>query len=131
MALSSASAHVASVHESEAEVTAPQAPPSAYPSTEQLQGWSTVLEVMTWLGLSLDSEITAAMLEHMGLLPSSLLKELAQIDKEEYEVELAEFRHQDKKAPLALRTKFKLLANLALVVYGLDYTPEQQRRWDA
>ena len=130
MAISSSSVLVSSVHGSEAEVSAPQFQPSAYPSSEQLQGGSTVLEVMTWLGLSLDSDITAAMLDHMGLLPSSLLKELAQIDKEEYEVELSEFRHEGKKAPLALRTKFKLLANLARVAFGLDYTPEQQRRWD-
>ena len=38
--------------------------------------------------------------------------------------------YEDRRPPLAFRTKAKLLANLARVAPGLDYTPEKKLAWE-
>ena len=70
------------------------------------------------------------MLEHMGLAVDTPLRDLALIESADYEAELLDFTFQGRKAPLAFRTKAKLLANLARVAFGLDYTPEQKLAWE-
>ena len=53
------------------------------------------------------------------------------MDKSELEAELAEWKVNDKRPNLSLRTKAKLLAHAARVFIGVDYTVEAQRAYDA
>ena len=116
-----------------ASSAAATAPNRAYPTSEEMADWRRVADVMQWLGMNTEDvqdTIETNMLEHMGLAVDTPLRDLALIQADDYDAELLEFTFNGKKAPLSFRTKAKLLANLARVAFGLDYTPEQKLAWE-
>ena len=65
----------------------------AHPTSGEMQDWSTVSDVMQWLGLKIDDQqgtIETALLEHMGLAVDTPIRDLALIQAEDFESELQE-----------------------------------------
>ena len=106
--------------------------PQASPTAEVLLTWETVADAMRWVGLDPAGETEShdmLLLDHVGFRPDSPLRELGLITKEDFETELNEWTVNDRKPPLSFRSKAKVMATLARVYMGLDYTPEQQLAW--
>ena len=104
------------------------------PTDQDLESWSTLADIFTWVGLSTDAgpeSPEGSLIDHMGLQIETPIREVGMIDETDFTEALSEWTIDGVRPPLLLRSKAKMVGHLARVYMGKEYTVEQTMAYDA
>ena len=107
----------------------------ASPTAEDMATWSTLADIMSWVGLLGDStdESTPewSLMDALGTSAETPIREVGMIEASDYNEGLAEWTYQGRKPALLLRSKAKSLGHFARVFVGVEYTKEETLAYEA
>lgn len=104
------------------------------PSEQDLESWSTLADIFTWVGLSTEAgpeSPEGSLLDHMGLQIETPIREVGMIDEADFTEALSEWTIDGVRPPLLLRSKAKMVGHLSRVYMGKEYTVEQTLAYEA
>ena len=104
----------------------------SYPSKEQMAVWEAFGDILLWAGIRLaedPNDLHYKLLDHLGFTANTSIREVGMIPAVDFNTEIAEWRPDGVRPPLAIRAKAKLAGQLARIAIGLEYSPVQERAW--